>query len=65
MDRTESRLRALFDFQRFAGNSRLEKLIRSVEETAGGVPLDDCELEVNAAGDADVYRLQAEDRKKL
>ena len=34
MENTEKRLRALFDFQRFAGNERLDALIRAARETA-------------------------------
>ncbi len=64
MDKTEYLLRTLFDFQRFAGNGRLDRLIRAAAETEGGVPLEDSELELNAAGDADAWRLRTKDGEK-
>ena len=64
MDRTEKLLRALFDFQHFAGNERLDKIIRTAEQTGNGTPLEDSELEVNAAGEANAWRFSAEDDKK-
>ncbi len=51
MEKMENMVRALFDLQRFAGNKRLEAMILSAAEEVGS--LDDEELEVNAAGDAD------------
>lgn len=64
MDRTENLLRALFDFQRFAGNERLDKMIRAAEQTESVMPLEDSELEVNAAGEADAWRFSTKDDKK-
>ena len=130
MDKMENVLRALFDFQRFAGNKQLDDMIRAAEETCGvagakqdtsgvksaenvqdimgeepakntrgimgakpaekkrgisgaksakktrdtseseaaekiyGMPLDDSELDVNAAGEIDAWRTQMGDKKK-
>ena len=64
MDRTEHVLRTLFDFQRFAGNRRLDRLIRAAQAAGDGVLLDDSELELNAAGDADARRIQRKDEDK-
>ena len=61
MDNTEKRLRALFDFQRFAGNERLDALIRAAEESGAGTPLDDGELDLNAAGEPEAWRLRGKD----
>ena len=58
MDRTEQMVRTLFDFQRFARNRRLDRLIRAAQKTGDGVLLDDSELELNAAGDADAWRIE-------
>lgn len=114
MDKTESLLRALFDFQRFAGNERLDALIRAAgdgnadDAAAGGagadgadtgsaktgvvgtgsaragnagtggaragntgtggvgagVPLEDDEVDLNAAGEADAWRVRTGEKKK-
>ena len=64
MDRTEQMVRTLFDFQRFAGNRRLDRLIRTAQEAGDGALLDDSELELNAAGDADAWRLGKKDEDK-
>ena len=62
MDRTEQMV--LFDFQRFAGNKRLDRLIRAAQEAGDGMLLDDSELELNAAGDADAWRVGTKDEDK-
>ena len=64
MNKTEGLLRTLFDFQRFAGNKRLEALIRDVDGAGDGVPLEDSTLELNAAGGADVWRNETQDGLK-
>ncbi len=64
MDRTENILRALFDFQRFAGNKRLDSVIRAAEGAPFGLPLEDGEMELNAAGEPETWRLLKEDGKK-
>ena len=64
MDRTERMVRTLFDFQRFAGNKRLDRLIRAAQEAGDGVLLDDSELELNAAGDAEAWRVGKKDEDK-
>ncbi len=64
MDRTERMVRTLFDFQRFAGNRRLDRLIRTAHETGDSLLLDDSELELNAAGDADAWRVGKKDEDK-
>ncbi len=47
----ENRLRQLFDFQRFQGNTALQSIIDATHERVGEV-LDDSDLEfLNAAGD--------------
>lgn len=52
----ENLLRSLFDFQRFAGNLSLDRLIRSAEFPGGALPLSDGELEINAAGESEAWR---------
>ncbi len=64
MDQMEQVLRALFDFQRFDENVRLGKLIRAAGETKDGALLDDSELELNAAGDADAWRIETKGEDK-
>lgn len=74
MDKTENLLRALFDFQRFAGNERLDGLIRAAGDgnagnmgfggAGAGVPLEDDDMELNAAGEADAWRVRTGERKK-
>lgn len=63
MEKTEKMLRALFDFQRFAENKRLEAMILSAEEGVGS--LDDDELEINAAGDLDALFTQTDGDEDL
>lgn len=57
---TENLLMRLFDFQRFQGNERLEKLILQTEQRCGLegelCTLPDESLEVWAAGDVDAMR---------
>ena len=65
MGQTESFLRKLFDFQRFAGNKRLDEMIRAAEEAETGRPLEDSEMNLNAAGETDVRRLKAEEDETL
>ena len=60
-ERLEVRIRNLFDFQRFAGNARLGRLISETESRYRNndniVMLSDRDLEmVNAAGEIDVLR---------
>ena len=62
MDRTERLLRMLFDFQRFAGNERLSRVICAADGAGAGMALDDCELELNAAGNLDMQRLSAKEK---
>lgn len=51
---TQTLLRNLFDFQIFAKNERLERLIAETTDASnGGRALSDNELEVWAAGDPD------------
>ena len=61
----ENLLRALFDFQRFAGNERLDALIRAAEEPDAGTPLSDGELDLNAAGEPEAWRPRGEDGESL
>ncbi len=65
MDKTEDILIALFDFQRFEGNVHLDKIIGLDRKNAFGIPLNDSELEVNAAGEFDTWRTRTEENKKL
>ena len=65
MARTESFLRKLFDFQRFAGNKRLDEMIRAAEEAETGRQLEDSEMKLNAAGETDIRRLKAEEDETL
>lgn len=44
-------LKALFDFQKFSGNSQLEAMIRDTESRYGNALSDDDLEYVNAAGD--------------
>lgn len=55
-ENTEKRLQALFDFQRFAGNQRLDDVIRAAGLPGEAVELSDDELDLNAAGETDVWR---------
>lgn len=61
MDKTERALRALFDYQRFEHNSRLDAIIKSVDDDI--VPLDDNDLELSAAGESDIWRADKRDDK--
>ena len=61
----ENLLRALFDFQRFAGNERLDALIRAAGGSDAGTPLDDGALDLNAAGEPEAWRLRGVDGKSL
>ncbi|MCR4925710.1 MAG: hypothetical protein K5917_05415 [Clostridiales bacterium] len=52
--RKNAKVEALFDYQRFEGNSRLAKLIEKTENRYNS-ELDDDDLDfVNAAGDIDI-----------
>lgn len=64
MDKTEGLLRALFDFQRFEGNKRLDDVICAAGDVGGGVPLEDDDMELNAAGEADAWRVRTGEKKK-
>lgn len=65
MDETKKLLRSLFDFQRFEGNERLDRVIRSVEAGGSGLPLEDSWLELNAAGEPEAWRTRTgEDDKR-
>ncbi len=60
-ERLEVRIRNIFDFQRFAGNARLSRLITETEnrykKNDNVVMLSDMDLEmVNAAGEVDELR---------
>ena len=60
-ERLEVRIRKIFDFQRFAGNARLGRLISETENryknSDNVVMLSDMDLErVNAAGEIDTFR---------
>ena len=59
-ERLESRLKTLFDFQRFAGNARLAKIIKETEskyKKSNLYVLSDSDLaSVNAAGEVDGLR---------
>ncbi len=53
----EKRLRALFDFQRFEGNSELQDVIDDVHARYAGRELDLDEMEmVNAAGSPEMQK---------
>ena len=58
MDETEKMLHTLFDFQRFEGNERLNKIIRSAESDEKGIFLEDDRLELNAAGEPETWRIR-------
>lgn len=47
----ENKLKSMFEFQKFAGNSRLSKLIAETESRYGAELSDDDLGLVNAAGD--------------
>lgn len=57
---TDARLKSLFDFQRFAGNSRLAGIIENTEKKykkKSFYVLSDSDLEgINAAGNIDKFR---------
>ena len=50
----EKKLKALFDYQRFEKNERLEKLIRETENRYAGELSDDDLSLVNAAGEPEI-----------
>ncbi|MDD2561784.1 MAG: hypothetical protein PHP07_04095 [Eubacteriales bacterium] len=56
----EKALRELFDYQRFEGEVRLGGLIEKAlaRWAKGGIPLLDEDLELNAAGDPDILRIE-------
>ncbi len=63
-ERLEVRIKTLFDFQRFAGNARLGRLISETEnrykKSDNIVVLSEMDLEkVNAAGAVDILRADA------
>ena len=65
MDETEKLLRSLFDFQRFEGNERLNRVILGTEGGENGLPLEDSLLELNAAGEPEAWRARMwEDDKR-
>ena len=64
MDKSEKLLRLLFDFQRFEKNERLDSVIRSAEGGEYGSPLEDSRLDLNAAGEPDVWRTQNQEDGK-
>lgn len=52
MNITKKKLQSLFDYQRFAGNERLDNMIRKAEGLSSAVELGEEDLVlVNAAGD--------------
>lgn len=58
MDGMEKLLRSLLDFQRFEGNERLDGVIQhSTEGGESGLPLEDGQMEVNAAGEPEIWRI--------
>ena len=64
MDKSEKLLRALFDIQRFEKNERLENIIRSTADDENGLPLEDSRLDLNAAGEPDIWRGQKREDDK-
>lgn len=65
MDKTEKLLRSLFDLQHFEKNERLDKVIHGAEDGESGLPLDDSQLEFNAAGEPEAWRIRTgEDDKQ-
>lgn len=64
MDKTEKLLYSLFDFQRFEKNERLDKVIRSAGNDGEILPLDDSQLELNAAGEPEAWRVRIEEDGK-
>ena len=50
----EGKLRRLFDYQRFAGNARMAKLIEETENRCDGALSDDELSLVSAAGDVNL-----------
>lgn len=65
MDETKKLLRSLFDFQRFEGNERLNRVVRSIEGGGNELPLEDSCLELNAAGEPETWRIRTgEDDKR-
>ena len=61
----ESKLKSLFDYQRFEKNPRLAKLIAETESRVAARELSDDDLEfVNAAGEFPSPKLDDEDGKR-
>ncbi len=61
MEKTEDTIRRLFDFQRFASNKHLDKIIADCEDD--GVLLEDSELDINAAGETDIKKPGGDPKK--
>ena len=61
MKKTEDIIRRLFDFQRFASNKRLDKIISDCEDD--GVLLEDNELDINAAGETEIRNSGGDPKK--
>lgn len=59
----ENKLRKIFDYQRFEGNGRLEKLISETESRYANALSDDDLAFVNAAGEF-TADLEKEDKNK-
>lgn len=66
MDKIEKLIHSLFDFQRFEGNERLNRAIHSTEGGENGFPLEESQLELNAAGEPEAWRIRTgrEDDKR-
>lgn len=60
----ENKLKSLFEFQRFAGNSRLAKMIEDTDSRYGAELSDDDIAFLNAAGDLTQENAKPEAEKK-
>lgn len=60
----EEKLKAMFEFQRFAMNPRLQKLIEETEKRSARELSDDDLWMVNAAGVPDAVAAEFEKRRK-
>lgn len=60
----EKKLKSMFEYQRFAQNSRLSKLIAETENRYAHELNDDDLWMVNAAGEADLARQDPKNNKK-
>ena len=61
----EKKLKSMFDYQQFAGNSRLEKMMKEAEKAYPAALSDEELFFVNAAGEDHTEENDPDKKKKL